>query len=337
MLFASVLPRGAFKVPDDEWMEMTARVLGLPSPACAPIIGQPLRAVGQRACAFVDRYGDELAAAITFKEGHFAKFQHDPVLYALSDFARTYGGTYAKLEDADFFGSVLRNGPAARSPVALERKRVLTPDLRAHLNGAMWLIEMKTVHYGPSRYSRWPAQFNHAVERRAALVPTERLKDIIDTDRTVFNTPQGVEGPLQQRLRSASAGFMGIATGAFGEWSQTLVDLIKTIAEMGASKWMDTLGAPSPAEARSTLLRLMRGQLGMRVARGHARLIIERARAVGGAGAGTGEFARGHTGGGARYAQDAWHHQQHQRGSGSQYGGRRQGCARRRAPAGGPR
>jgi hypothetical protein len=211
----------------------------------------------------------------------------------------------------------------ARSQDALARKRVLTPDLRAYLNGAMSLIEMKTVHYGPSRYTRWQALFNHAVERRAAQVPVERLKDIIDTDRTVFNTPEGVVGPIQQRLRTASAGFTGIATGAFGEWSQTLIDLIKIIAEMGASTWMDRLGAPSPAQARSTLMRLMRGQLGMRVARGHARLIIERARAVGGAGAEAGGFARGPARGGARYAQDAWHHQQHQRGSGCQCGGRR--------------
>ena len=333
-LFTRELPRGPSKVPDDEWMEMCARLLGLPSPACKPIVGQPLRAVGRRACAFVDPYGDELAAAITFAEGHFAKFQHDPVLYALYDYARTYGSTFAKLEDADFFGSVLRNGPVARSPDALARKRVLTPDLRVHLNQAMWLVEMKTVHYGPSRYTRWPADFNHAVERRAALVPVERLKDIIDTDRTVFNTPQGVEGPLQQRLRTASKGFTGIATGAFGEWSQSLVDLIKIFAEMGASKWMDRLGAPSPEQARSTLMRLMRGQLGMRVARGHARLIIERARAVGGGSAEARGFARGPAGAGARYAQDAWHHQQHQRGSGGKHWGRRQGCGRGRGAPG---
>ena len=151
-LFARERPLGLSKVPDDEWMEMCARLLGLLSPACAPIVGQPLRAVGQRACAYVGPFGDELAAAITFKEGHFAKFQHDPVLDALCEFARSYvtaSPTFAKREDADFFGSVLRNGPAARSPDALERKRVLTPDLRALINGAMRLIEMKTIHHGP--------------------------------------------------------------------------------------------------------------------------------------------------------------------------------------------
>ena len=108
--------------------------------------------------------------------------------------------------------------------------------------------------------------------------------------------------------------------------------MINIFAEMGASRWMDRLRAPSPVQARSTLTRLVRGQLGMRVARGHARLIIERARSVGSAGAeAAGGSARGAAGGGVRYAQDAWHHQQHQRGSGGQYWGR---WPRGRAPAG---
>jgi hypothetical protein len=78
--------------------------------------------------------------------------------------------------------------------------------------------------------------------------------------------------------------------------------LIKKTAEMAAPRWMDRLGAPSPAQARSTLARLMRAKLGMRVARGHAKLIIARARALGGAGAEAGAFAREPAMGEARYA-----------------------------------
>jgi hypothetical protein len=102
---------------------------------------------------------------------------------------------------------------------------------------------------------------------------------------------------------------------------------------------MDRLGAPSPAQARSTLARLMRAELGMRVARGHAKLIIERARALGGAGAEAGAFEREPAMGEARYAQDAYHHQQHQRGDSSSSSSNdrapgRRGCPRR-ARAGG--
>lgn len=128
-----------------------------------------------------------------------------------------------------------------------------------------------------------------------------------------------VEGPLQ-RMRTASKGFTGIAHRRLCEWSQTLVDLIKIFAEMGASKWMDRLGALSPerrgavTRARSTLMRLMCGQLCMRVARGHAK----RAR-IGGAGARGGRCK-------VRGTSEC--------SSGSQYWGRRRGCVRGRAAAG---
>jgi hypothetical protein len=146
-------------------------------------------------------------------------------------------------------------------------------------------------------------------------------------------------GPLQQRLLTFPQGFTGIATGAFGEWSLSLVILIKNIAEVGAPRWMGSLGAPSPAQAQSTLARLMRAELGMRVARGHAKLIIARARALGGAGAEAGAFARRPAMGKARYAQDAYHHQQHQRSDSSSSSSNdrapgRRGCPRR-ARAGG--
>lgn len=71
---------------------------------------------------------------------------------------------------------------------------------------------------------------------------------------------------------------------------------------MGASKRMDRLGAPSPQQARSTLVLLMCGQLGMRVVRGHARLVVERVRTVCCTGAEAHGFARGPEGAGALYA-----------------------------------
>jgi hypothetical protein len=81
------------------------------------------------------------------------------------------------------------------------------------------------------------------------------------------------------------------------------------------------MGAPpSPAHAQSTLVRLMRPELGCRHAHrarrphGHAKLIIARARALGSAGAEAGAFACKPAMGEARYAQDTYHQQQHQRG-----------------------
>jgi hypothetical protein len=47
---------------------------------------------------------------------------------------------------------------------------------------------------------------------------------------------------------------------------------------MGAAAWMGRLRAPTEDAAESTLLRLMRQELGMCVVRGHAQLLLSRAR-----------------------------------------------------------
>ncbi|KAJ1630647.1 hypothetical protein T492DRAFT_871418, partial [Pavlovales sp. CCMP2436] len=49
---------------------------------------------------------------------------------------------------------------------------------------------------------------------------------------------------------------------------------------MGAETWMDKLSAPTTMQARNTLLGLMRKELGVIVARGHATLILARARSL---------------------------------------------------------
>ncbi|KAJ1629685.1 hypothetical protein T492DRAFT_873052, partial [Pavlovales sp. CCMP2436] len=69
-------------------------------------------------------------------------------------------------------------------------------------------------------------------------------------------------------------------TGGFGEQSKSLDNLLKNFAGMGAETWMGKLSAPTTMQARNTLLGLMRKELGVIVARGHARLILARARSL---------------------------------------------------------
>ncbi|KAJ1618021.1 hypothetical protein T492DRAFT_1095751, partial [Pavlovales sp. CCMP2436] len=63
MIVFTVLPAGLAKVPNDEWTEISARALGLPTPACAHLVGRPLPQVSGRNTTHVDPYGDTLAAA----------------------------------------------------------------------------------------------------------------------------------------------------------------------------------------------------------------------------------------------------------------------------------
>ena len=284
-LFSTVLPGRLSSIPPDEWVECTARCLGRPSPACAFFAGMDVPTARNRAQQRLDVYGDALAAS-TAMAGHCVKgLQHDPIVNAVYRFAREYAGTTAQAEDADTFGSILRQNPGhLRVPAARDRTRTVTVDLRVALDtpdasSVDTLVELKTVHYCPTRYGGAAALRKQAVEGRAAALPAERRREIAATDAAVFGTPHGQKGPMETRLDTFPE-IVGIVTGAFGEWSQTLIDLLKTFAAMGADAWQAKLGAPSRGAARSTLLWKMRGELGTCVARGHARLILERVRSL---------------------------------------------------------
>jgi hypothetical protein len=157
---------------------------------------------------------------------------------------------------------------------------VATVDVNVALHGVPHIVEVKTVHYGVARYGGARPARNAAVELRAAQVPRERREQIARTDAEVFGTLPGQVGPLEARLNTfPPPGVVGVVAGAFGEWSRSLVDLLKTFAAMGAETWQGRLSAPTPLQSRSTLLWLMRAELGMCVVRGHAKLILARARA----------------------------------------------------------
>ncbi|KAJ1634180.1 hypothetical protein T492DRAFT_865520 [Pavlovales sp. CCMP2436] len=57
-----------------------------------------------------------------------------------------------------------------------------------------------------------------------------------------------------------------------------LSKLVTDLADMGARELQGLLGAPSQQQARNTLMWKMRQEIGMCVLRGHAKVIIERAR-----------------------------------------------------------
>jgi hypothetical protein len=285
-LIFNVIPSGFGKVPNDEWIECSARYLGVASPTCAHLVGFPLPRVSGQATSYIDPHGDKLAAATNFQGDHFSKLQHDPVVSMMERFAHTYGCTTAKAEDADVFGAVLRQFPGQmRSEEARYRTRAATVDLRVALDlpdgsrAIDHIVEMKSVHFGMGHYSAAAPTRKLAVNRRADKLDAERRMQLQNTDRDVFDTPAGQVGPMEQKLNGFPR-VIGIASGAFGEISKSLDDLLKTYATMGAETWMGKLGAPTPMQARFTLLGLMRKELGVTVARGHAKLIIARARTL---------------------------------------------------------
>jgi hypothetical protein len=141
------------------------------------------------------------------------------------------------------------------------------------------LLEHKNIHISDGRYGFHSTRQAYAVAHREEAIPAERRAQLQAVDRRLFGTSPGQVGPMEQRLNSFRT-VLGTVTGGYGEWSLSIINLLKTFASMGAEAWQARLGSPTVAAARSTLLWLMRSELGVCVARGNARLLLSRARAV---------------------------------------------------------
>lgn len=144
-----------------------------------------------------------------------------------------------------------------REPQALDHTRTVTVDLSVDLtrgtHAETRLEEFKTVRYGVTHYSGEAHMHNAAVERRVAILPSERRAQTAGMNSAIFDTPPGQAGPMEQRPNLFPE-IVRIATGCFHfAWSQSLIDLLKTFAAMEASAWQDRLGEPSVEAVRSTL------------------------------------------------------------------------------------
>ena len=85
------------------------------------------------------------------------------------------------------------------------------------------------------------------------------------------NTPEGEQGPIEQRLLQFGP-VLGLTAGGFGEmnsYMDVLVDLIATKA--AEDKWR-LMGATSLAQAKQTFVIRVRRSIGVEAARGLARL-----------------------------------------------------------------
>ena len=304
------LPSEGGMVPVEEWAELTAHSLGLPSPIFAPLVGTPCgpsglglgrgrggrgggRGGGGRGGAqlTVDRYGDLPCAATGQTGDHYSRLRHDPLCDALADIMRM-AGVPAKREDVAAFSQVpmahARLLQALYGQEGGPHRRYPTPDITADLPRAggragdprtdvPTIVEVKTVVYCQSWYRPLDVKARAAVDRRAAAVPGERRRDLHGLDRELFDVAEGTRGPFEARLDAYPGGVVGVAVGAFGEWSASLVSLVEALAERGAERWMGLLAAPSLQQAEATLRQIWRQRLGMCALRGHARLMLARA------------------------------------------------------------
>jgi hypothetical protein len=320
--WVAALPGGYGLCTTGEWVEITARYFGVESPICAGLAARGARLFGHD----IDAYGDNLVAATGAGVigGHIAKYRHDPFLALLAELARRVGA-YARTEAGDIFGSVLAAHPAAFHLYwgGVGRRPAPTVDLYAEYDfgggrARPRMFELKTIAFCKTRYRDTDGRYPHgAVGRRADTLPGERLNELIKIDRDIFRTPAGQTGPMEARALTfcppGGVPFTPLVVGSFGEMSLEVGAFVGDLASMGAHALRGCLGAPSVKLARAALLWKMRQELGMCALRGHAKVIIERARLENVGGRGAAHFGADDDGGAEAWGDGAHHQRQESR------------------------
>ena len=208
--------------------EVMAQHLCLPSPACQPILGQPIIT---RRGGVVGPFADELMTAHLTEDSW--RHRHDSLKVTIVNMCNE-----ARVPvDCEVFGIFRDLVPAALTAEGGElqfgRKRAgLCPDFRLRLPTAAGpldsLGELKFISAGVSRYPI--GRTEKQVDRRARELPGSYRRPLERLDRLHHGTLDGEVGPLVRRLQSFGE-LQTFVVGNWGEGSEDLHALVQTCAE----------------------------------------------------------------------------------------------------------
>ena len=266
------LPTPHERLTNAQLAEIAAKFLGLPSPACAPLLGQPVAGKtfpmsNPPRPALVDQYGDcfhTVALGDGFRTRHDA---FERALHSILDWA-TVDNT---MEVYGLFAALIPQQGWQADQVD-RKKQGLVPDFYIREGQGMdiqGLAEFKFIGCCPTRYPG--AAGNTPVNRRAHQFQAE-----YERKARAVDTPAGV---VLARLRSFGR-IKGLVVGAYSEFSNDLIRLIKEAAakKLGAALADDRNGA-------ALILTAIRRRLGVTAARAQASIILDGVRWCGPGGA----------------------------------------------------
>eukprot|EP00973_Karenia_brevis_P092518 12412817-Karenia_brevis.AAC.1 len=217
-----------------EFVEIACRYFGLPSPACAALVGQPIS--GTRST--VDCYGFRVCAAQMTGDGW--RDQHDMLKWTLYEDARS-SHMRPTAEVYGLFAPLLpQDARDALGELPVRRRQGIVPDflLRGcvEAGGALRdvLAELKTLHVGVSTYPP-STERCRAVSRRAAAIQSEYVDKARALDQRWLRTLEGDMGPVENKLRSYGA-IRSLVFGAFGEASSDVDWLLNQTAECAGAR-----------------------------------------------------------------------------------------------------
>ena len=251
---------------NDVFAEVFAAYLALPSPACAPLVGQ--RIGGYR--DVLDPHGVKLT---TFSlPGDGWRKRHDAVKHLLDRDIQAHG-VQCSCEVFGLFAPLLPQ--AARATVrafSLRKRQGLVPDFKvARPDGLEVLMELKLIA-GPTWYAHGDLSRCAAVARRARAIPGEYAAKARELDQVCGADPGAAEsGPVTRKLLSFGR-IQCLVFGAFGEASEDMHRLVDLLAGGRASRELVRMGCRDPNAAKAGLARYLCRSWGIMALRAQAGL-----------------------------------------------------------------
>ena len=259
-------PKLGWVLGNDVFPEVVATYLALPSPACAPLVGQRIG----RYRDVLDPFGVKLTTLSLPGDGW--RIRHDELKHLIDKDVQGHG-IPCSCEVFGLFAPLLPQEARAEWLAAPARKRQgLVPDYLLTLpHGMEALMELKVIGSGPSHYSRDVVCRGFAVATRAGSIQQEYRSKALRLDHRHCGVTEGVPGPVTQKLATYGR-VRGLAFGAYGEASTDVHELVQVLAKSCASRQWARMGARDPQEAAALLQRSLYRSWGLMAMRGQARL-----------------------------------------------------------------
>ena len=276
-VWLNALPNSTDRLNNNEFAEVSARYYGMPSPACAPFVGQKIKG------RTLDAYG--FAVASESLQGDGWRRQHDAIKWRMWEDAREMG-QYANTEIYGLFAAhIPQLGRQALNSLPPRKRHGLVPDFMMRLEHENttedYLLELKVVHMSRSHYKLAPSEERClAVKRRARNVPRDYVAKAQTADQKYCHTLPGTVGPIEQRLRNFTH-VVPLVFGAYGEVNEGVETLLSQLAELGAKRHWRRMKATNHEVAKGAIAWLLRRRWGMTALRENARLTLDRLQFVG--------------------------------------------------------
>ena len=315
--FVASLPLYGDFCTNTEYYEMwQGGYMGVPSSIIAPHVGMTIPG-GQR----LDAYGNNLTCVTMAGDGW--RKQHTEFEDEIEACCTRYG-MRCETEIYGLFAAYIAQG-SVYDQWSQRKRQGLVPDFMLWCaDNRTVLMELKTIHQSKTNYPNRAIRTRcGALERRASKIHGEYHTKArkIDIRANGLDPEDGGMGPCQTHLNEYGK-IWGLVIGPSGSGSEDVHKLITAIAENGAERKWQVMGARSQKEARGVIKGEIRRRLGITAARAAARLKISRI----GIARGDGEAAskRRKTGRDARRnVAEEWYYRY---GPKAHVGGQRNGC-----------